>query len=415
VLTSEGRWRYEDGEFCYGPFWMPSDVLSAHQHRRPAPELHVDGLPLRHFEGAAADTYIRGIPTDLLVSLKMAHPAHPLTTRLGSLKELLLRCRRLETFHHEDCGQGTQFAFGPGERLPAFTDLMLRHYDWRHSRESVAAHWDLSRLRSLRLVSVPIFNFLSSVRFSDLAGLHTLHADDFSAHLPTDRRQDAARALHVLVRDHVAALRVLSATLHTRLFPVVDALAPHAATLEALRLRDHVGFGDDDRRCPTLALADVRALARRLTRLASLELDMDLAAADPADGVAPFLDALAAFPALHTLALHVQTRLRPHGRYAPGADPDRDAALATFAALVRRRPPGAPAWRRVTVNVGGWKKVMVRRLAEAWRAQNRRGFFAERCFVLERRAGAGGRGPLVVREEICVESSRPQSPVGGGL
>ena len=381
---------------------MPSDVLSHYQHHSPLPELYVEGLPLRHFDGDIADTYLRSMPTEMLVSLRMAHPTHPLTTRLGSLKELVLRSPRLHTLHHEDRGQGTQFAFGPGERLPPLRDLMLRHYDWRHSRESVATHWDLSQLRSLRLVSVPIFNFLSSIRFSDLAGLHTLHADDFSAHLPADRRQDAARGLHLLVRDHIRALRALRVTLHTRLFPV-DALAAHARTLEVLRLRDHVGFGDDDRRCPTLPVDDLRALARHMARVHTLELDMDLAPGE----IPAFLGALCEFPSLHTLTLHVQTRLRPHEDYAAG-DPDRDAALGTFGALLRRPGLRAPAWRSITINVGGWKKFMVRRLAEAWRAQNRRGFFAERCFVLERREGS-----FAIREEMCIESSRAQSPVFG--
>ena len=53
-----------------------------------------------------------------------------------------------------------------------------------------------------------------------------------------------------------------------------------------------------------------------------------------------------------------------------------------LASLVRGKR-GRP-WKRITINVGGWKSVMVRRVAGAWRERNRRGVYAERCFVLER-------------------------------
>lgn len=69
---------------------------------------------------------------------------------------------------------------------------------------------------------------------------------------------------------------------------------------------------------------------------------------------------------------------------------------------------GLPPWRSVTVNVGGWKQVMVRRLSEAWKRQNENGVFAERCFVLERNAGTG---ELSVREEMPIEAgSRATTP-----
>lgn len=391
---------------------MPSDILNAEQTYYHGTKLYVEELPLRDFEGEMRNTYLRAIPIELLVSLKMAHPAPPLVTRLSSLKNLLLSARHLETLHFEDRGQGTQFTFGPYERLPAFRELSLRSYDWRHTPDEVARHWDFSRIASLELTSVPVFNFLSSVSFADLAGLHTLHCEDFSAHLP-DLRAEATQALRALVGRHVRALASLGATVHLPLFPV-SVLLPHARSLSSLRLRDHTGFGEEDRRCPSLAPADVALLASRMRRLQVLELDMD-AEGDRALWERPFLRAVCAFPALHTLTLHVQTVVRPFedaGR-APGAlpprqghrDRDYEAAVRTLRLLVAGKT-GA-AWRSVTINVGGWKRVMVRRLSEEWRRQNERGVFAERCFVLER-SGAGGE--LVVREEFPVEASRQSTP-----
>lgn len=213
----------------------------------------------------------------------------------------------------------------------------------------------------------------------------------------------------------------------------------HAPTLRVLRLRDHVGFVDDeDRRCPTLRAADVAGLARRLAHLRELELDLD--AAD-CDDPARFLQALCAFPRLGVLTLHVQTVVRPwaalallsasasaeagqrggwrrrrrrsggaketgigeeeeeegsrsHHRYF---DADYAAAMRTFEALVRgkrerieveqqQRQENTVPWRRITLVVGGWRPFMVRRTSAVWRALNARGVFAERCFVLE---GAG--------------------------
>lgn len=403
---------------------MPSDILNAEQTRYHGTKLYVEELPLRDFHGEMRDTYLRAIPIELLVSLKMGHPAPPLVTRLNSLKNLLLAARRLETLHFEDRGQGTQFAFDLDERLPAFRELTLRSYDWRHSPDEVSRHWDFSRITSLELISVPVFNFLSSVVFTDFANLHTLHCEDFSAHLP-DLRQEATQALYVLIRRYVRALSTLSITVHTSQFPVVDALLRHAHSLTTLRLRDHTGFGEEDRRCPTLHHDDVALLARHMRHLQVLELDMDTVFfTAPADPLA-FLRAVCAFPALHTLTLHVQTVVNPFDWHvgaaaagaagttttttavgAPREDRDYEAAMRTLRLLVLNKAAGT-AWRSITINVGGWKRVMVRRLSEVWRRQNERGVFAERCFVLER---SPGTGELTVREDLPVEASRQSTP-----
>ena len=368
--------------------------------------LYIEDLPLRNFDTDVAPNgpgaaYERPIPTDLLVSLKMAHSSPPLTTRLGPLKRLLVAARRLETLHYEDRGQGTHFALAGDECLPAFKDLVLRHYDWRHSPKDVAEHWDFGRIRHLELTSVPIFNFLSSVSFADFANLRTLVVEDYSAHLP-DKRKEATRALAVLIGQHIRTLHTLKITCHTDLFPT-DALARHAPALRVLSLRDHAGFGDDSQRCPTLQVDDVARLARTLTQLHTLELDLDDNEVDPA----AFLTAVCAFPRLRTLTIHIQTALSPLESVPSGSDPDRQAVVWVMGLLRRHKSGGVP-WQSITVNVGGWKKVMLRRLGEGWRRLNEEGVFAERCFVLERAED----GEVRMREEMCLESSRAESSVG---
>ncbi|KAI1092848.1 hypothetical protein F5B19DRAFT_492071 [Rostrohypoxylon terebratum] len=79
-----------------------------------------------------------------------------------------------------------------------------------------------------------------------------------------------------------------------------------------------------------------------------------------------FLRTLNNFLQLETLVLHTQTVLQTSEES-------------------QRGKKGRP-WRSGTVNVGGWKSVMVRRISEIWHQQNRCGFFAERCFVVEKDA-----------------------------
>jgi hypothetical protein len=356
-------------------------------------ELYIDDLPLRDVHGDHQCNYLQGIPATLLVSLKMATPVPPLTTRLHWLKQVLLNSRRLEIFHYDDRGQGTQFSFAEKERLPPLKELSLRSYDWNHSAKDVADHWDFSMIRHLALVDVPLYQFLASVPCTMLLKLHTLHCEDFSAHL-TDRRRDATRQLYMLV-SQVRALHTLRITCHTQLFPV-DALLRHARTLRVMSFRDYVGFGDEERRCPTICIDDLVSLSHGLPNLHTLELDMDAASCVPS----LFLGALCRFPQLHTLTLHVQTVLRSYDAVRPGTDRDCDSVLATIRALVWGKQGGVP-WTCVTINVGGWGRHMTRRLGGAWREKNEQGVYAERCFVLER----GPRGEMRFREErAAVES-----------
>ncbi|KAK0612315.1 hypothetical protein B0T17DRAFT_402773 [Bombardia bombarda] len=233
------------------------------------------GLPSSWEEGNRADLYAKAIPCDLLVSLKLACPTPPLRTDLDTLKQLLLKSRYLETLHYQDRGQGTQFRFNASERLPSYRELILRSYDWNHDKEDVAAHLDFSQIRSLELISVPIFNFLASISPFDFAQLNNLHIEDFSAHTSPDRRVEATSGLYKLVRDNIRALRTLRITCHIAFF-AIDAILTHSKTLQNLQLRDHVGFAEGDRRCPTLQIEDLMKLSRSLVVLETLELDLDV-------------------------------------------------------------------------------------------------------------------------------------------
>lgn len=366
---------------------MPEDVLSSYHIQVNKTKLYIDNLPLRNFGAEQRDDYLQAIPSNALTSLKLASPAPPLTNRLESLKQLLLRSRNLETFHYQDRGQGTRFTFSAKETLPPFTELVLRSYDWNHSADEVKRHWDFSNIRHLELIDVPIFEFLRSVSFKDFVNLNTLHCDDFSAHLP-DRRGQATEGLCELVKG-IRALHTLEITCHTDTFSI-DGLISHANSLRVLRLRDHVGFGEEDRRCPTMWAPNLALLSHKLVNLHTLELDMDTAYCDPA----LFLQTICSFPRLHTLTLHTQTVLRALEVVHPGVDRDYDIARRTFSKLLHGK--SGASWRSITINVGGWKRHMVRRLGEAWRAQNARGVYAERCFLLENSPEAGIR----IREEM---------------
>ncbi|KAF4448900.1 hypothetical protein F53441_7724 [Fusarium austroafricanum] len=375
-----------NGEIPTTGLWLPSDLRRLHNCNSNDTQLYIDGLPLRRdYQGNPLDTFTRSIPAEFLASLKLANPTPVLSTRLNSLKQTLVQAKQLKTLHYEDRGQGTCFNFSPGDKMPCIVDLMLRSYDWQHTIEDVGKHWDFSKIQSLELISVPIFNFLRSVSFQDFSALHTLHVEDYSAHL-SDKREDATIGLNLLVKDHIKALEVLNITCHTRLFQI-ESIEAHRNSLQVLRLRDHVGFSEDDQKCPTLAPADLSQLARRLKFVHTLELDLDTRLCDPA----AFLRAICAFPAVHTLTLHVQTIIHPLEEVSPRIDRDYEAAMQTFQLLIqeKQRFGSQTPWKRIVLNVGGWKRVMVRRLGDVWRRRNEMGIYAERCFILDRDTGNG--------------------------
>ncbi|KAI1080489.1 hypothetical protein F5B20DRAFT_570319 [Whalleya microplaca] len=385
------KWLFVKSDFQHGLLPVSSDIISPRHIQADKTELYIVDLRSRDFYGDQYDTYLQGIPACCLVSLKMASPTSLLKDHLDPLKRLVLRARHMHTFQYDDRGQGNRFSFIGNERLPAFEDLTLRSYDWDHSADMVQKHWDFSKIRCLKLIDVPMFPFLTSISFSDLRGLQTLHIEDFSAHLP-DKRQEATRSLYDLTRQ-IRALHMLAIICHTNLFPV-DGLLQHAASLRALSFRDYVGFDDEERRCPTIAAEDLAQLSRTLTYLHTLELDFDALCCD----TATFMRVLCEFPHLETLTLHTQTVLRPLEEVPAGIDRDYEAAMDTFETLVRGKK--GTSWRSITINVGGWRRNMVRRVGAAWRELNRRGVYAERCFVMER----GAEGRMVVKEEMVVES-----------
>lgn len=381
---------------------MPSDVLDVDRMRKQGTKLHVENLPMQQLD---SDAYLRGIPSSVLASIKVVGPAAPLTGQLPALKELILNSRNLEVLSFQDKGLGTQLRFGPGERMPPLTELSLRSYDWNHSEREVREHWDFSRLQSLELMSVPYYNFLSSVPRGSLSNLRSLQLEDWSAHLE-DRRLEATGLLYDLLRHQIKSLTSLGVSCHVQRLPL-DAILKHR-NLEELRLRDHVGFAAEHLRCPTLEPRDLAALGRNLVRLCSLEIDMDHRVCSPED----FLRALMHFPRLDRLTLHVQTTVRTndeadddyYDRVAQ-EDRDHDAAMHIFSLLTSGRAQTNPdlLWKHITINVGGWRRIMVRRLGSAWRALNERGVFAERCFVMKRTNGQYG-----THEISCdVPSSRP--------
>lgn len=375
-----------------------SDVLDYNQLQSQKTRVEIENLPLGGSQSDLDESLLDPALTRHLVSLKLARPTPPLTTKVDSLKRLLVQCPSLETLHYEDLGRGTSFTFRAGECLPPMSNLVLKSYDWTHSTEEVERHWNMSRMNSLVLVSVPVFNFLSSISPYDLCNLTRLQVQDSLAHSP-DRREDATRGLYMLIRNYVRALEFLDITCHTELFPV-DAILQHGHSLRELRFRDHIGFRHDDDRCPTLRPQDVAALGQGLPFVHTLELDMDVALCYPPE----FLQGVASFPMLHTLMLHVQTLVRATDKDDLARDRDYESAMQTFSYLVRLREKSHPnrPWKSITINVGGWRRVMLRRMGSEWRRKNARGIFAERCFVLQR----DETGQYNIAEEQCHDGSQ---------
>ncbi|KAL3956610.1 hypothetical protein ACCO45_009456 [Purpureocillium lilacinum] len=371
------RWRYISQRNRLPRLWLPSDILNSARINADGTKITIEDLPLGGAQHDLDESYFDATLTRHLVSLKLSISDPPLTTRPDSLKRLIMQCPHLQTLHYEDLGIGTSFSFLEAERMPPVDDLVLKSYNWNHSPEEVAKHWDFSSIQSLKLVNMPVSNFLNSIYLPDFTSLHTLKVEDYGGHLQ-DMRPSATRRLHDLVKHHVQALETLDITCHTQIFGI-DAIRKHGNTLRVLRFRDHVGFEDDGKPCPTLGVEDLVLLGARMLFMHTLELDMDEAMCNPHD----FLGVLCSFHSLHTLTLHVQTRIRPSQRVDPSTDPDYEAALETFNYLV------------------GLQKAEEATCALA-------GVFAERCFVLEKEVGDGRYG---IREEQASESPRCRSPV----
>ena len=272
---------------------------------------------------------------------------------LQILKKLLLRTPLLETFHYIDCRAqrvpGRQFSFEEGQRLPPFKDLMLKNYDWKHDAENVKLHWDFSQIRSLALLMIPVSKFLQSVPSSALAQLHHLHAEDYSEATLGEFRNKllATEQLRVLIREHITELHTLNITCFLQVFSI-DALLRHAQSLRSLVLRDH-GDSSTPLEHRFLKAENLNILSRSMRSLESLEIDIDHRVLPEA-----CLLALCQFPRLHTLVLHTQTVIQPDSNRRPGQDSDLMRAFDCFTMLVKQRP-GPTKWKRVVINVGGWR------------------------------------------------------------
>lgn len=388
LIDSPCRWKYHAPRLCSGGYWLPSDVLRPPTRTQHAVRLTIEDLPLEDHLGQNESAYLKAIPAPLLVSLK-AETRFPLRTpQLDSLKKLLIKAQGLETFHYNDNGQGTRFVFQSGDRLPPIQELELRSYDWDHTSAEARKHWDFTQLRKLVLVEVPLNRFLSSVPASALSHITSLECGDFNPGTPEVRRNTTALLASLI--EEVEELEELKITCHTRELPI-RILSAHGRSLRSLRFRDHVGFAEDDVMCPTLATGDLMTLSQSMPLLESLELDLEVRnhQGDPRQ----FLSVLCRFRQLKNLTLHVQTLVDPFDEDIDMEhDKDLEAAEDMCAFLVRERARqnlqsgrnDGPGWSQITINVGGWGPVQVRRLSEAWRERNEQGIFAERCFMFEK-------------------------------
>ncbi|CCE33460.1 uncharacterized protein CPUR_07385 [Claviceps purpurea 20.1] len=391
-----------DHQTTTGP-WSVCDILDFEQLQRHNIKVSIQSLPLGGSQQDLPQSLLDPVLAKRLVCLQLAKPMPPLTTRVDTLKRLLVQCSALETLEYEDLGRGTSFTFSEGECLPAVSKLALKSYDWTHSADEVARHWNMAALRSLSLVSVPVYNFLGSVCPRDLCHLTCLRVHD-SQTTSLERQEAATRWLHDLVKNYIATLHILDITCHTRLFPV-EAITKHGRSLREVRFRDHLGFQHDDAQCPTLSPRDIAKLGATLPFVHTLELDMDYRLCSPPE----FLQALSTFPRLQNLTLHVQTLLRESDAPDEASrdrlrDQDCESAMQTFSFLLRQRDrtnPDVP-WRHMTINVGGWRRVMLRRTGSEWRRKNACGLYAERCFVLQR--GEGGQ--YTFREDMCHDAGQ---------
>ncbi|KHO00366.1 uncharacterized protein MAM_01144 [Metarhizium album ARSEF 1941] len=351
-------------------------------------KVEVENLPLGSPHGDLHESLLDPNFTRHLVSLKVARPTPPLTAKVDSLKRLLVQCPSLERLHYEDVGHGTSFALSTGERLPAFSSLVLKSYDWSPSAEEVQRHWSLSETKSLVLVSVPLFNFLESISPRDLSNLARLQVNDNWAHA-SEAREEATRGLCLLVRHHIKALEVLDIICHTKLFHV-ECILQHGGSLGRVHFRDYVGLSHDDGECPTLRPEEVTRLGQGLPFVHTLELDTDEALRCPPES----LRGVASFPMLRTLMLHVRTLLRTTDK--DGATRDRDYESAHADVLLPRAAEGEKQagsaveehYRKCRRMATG--HVMLRRMGSEWRRKNAQGMFAERLL----RAGERRNRPL---------------------
>ncbi|KAM7216632.1 hypothetical protein V8F06_007947 [Rhypophila decipiens] len=410
--------------------WVPSDINSLTAHDPAKIKIHIEGLPLGALDGKHADLYRSVIPSQSLVSLEttVQHTTAVCAAEphLPSLKGLLLASKSLEVFRYRDSEKTpTRFYFDQGERLPAFKEITLRSYDWTHGTEEAASHWDFSKIRSLELVSVSAFNFFSSVscRLGDFANLHTLRVDDSGIRSNGDGSREqsqevAASIIHSLIRDNIHALHSLHLTVDIASFPI-DALLRHSGTLKQLIFRHHQAFSTttDDR---LLSVNSLGRLARSMTRLESLEIDLNVFH----PSLAKFLGQMWKFKRLRNLTLNSVKTVAGHALFPDGGD-GKKCAEEMILNLLRRRgrgrkgrktgpTPAAATWETVVMikevggggGGGGWQQKQqhdiscssvgqqqqqqadcegeIEMCKEAAAVCEKPGLFVKGCFVMER-------------------------------
>ncbi|KAJ3491881.1 hypothetical protein NLG97_g5511 [Lecanicillium saksenae] len=401
------RWCYVSDSRDHGDLWPPPQVL---QYVQPGTALHLDGLPLRTTKETISIEKVETIPAKSLETLLITHSLRPLATCRALLKRMLLRATNLQTFDYQVYGCSAAFEFCGEEKLPPIKNLLLGSYSWNHAAEDVQRHWEFSRIETLRLTSVPIRAFLTSVSMDDFANLHTLQVEDRDVYLDKAEADKITDILARFIGDHIRGLTHLDITCNVRRLPV-EAITRHRHSLQYLRIRDNIGFEEDgDMICPTLSTSDIAVLADGLRHLQMLELDVDTAMCDPVE----FIQAIAGFRKLRELTVHTRsvatsTTRTSLSHHLPAHPDDQsrgdgeataaphDSALYTAVGLLRSildrqnkiagleqgELPG-PLLKRVTINMRGWRPVILRRVAAARKRRNRHGIYAERCFVFER-------------------------------
>ena len=167
------------------------------------------------------------------------------------LQDLLASSIQLQTL---DLCRSVRFMTGL-RRLPPIKDLTLRA--WPYEKNQVPEIWNFTQVKRLKLVEMPMQNFLDSLQPQSFANVTKLEYEN-------------TRCVSLLCRlvvdiNHLEELDVICLA-PTELIP---ALERHGDTLRILRLRDLSG------RRPQMDERRIKEIARLCPNLNSLELDLE--------------------------------------------------------------------------------------------------------------------------------------------
>ncbi|KAG4437950.1 hypothetical protein IFR05_006574 [Cadophora sp. M221] len=143
--------------------------------------------------------------------------------------------------------------------------LILEHYDWQHTKEEVKAMWDFSRLESLSLHFVDIYNVLKTLTMSKLQLLKTLAIKKCLFLVDDDGDK-----FHGLITDLIVALPNLEEFLlhdswvNSINIPVFFGYHSKITRLELLDTRDGEQMTADDSAHLVRACPDLRSLKTNL-------------------------------------------------------------------------------------------------------------------------------------------------------